>query len=91
MPLQMMFENKTVTYETFVNDLAIALAPRVKDLMENKQDCLSQRKAYDRYGQGNVKRWVIQGRLAPASKRPGKIEYRITDLERCKQRVQDYL
>lgn len=91
MSLQMMFADKMVTYETFVNDLAIALAPRVKDLMEDKQDRLSQRRAYERYGQGNVKRWVKQGRLQVASKRPGKIEYRIEDLDRCKQNLQDYL
>ena len=88
--LQLMFADKCVTYETFINDLATALAPKLKELEENPSDIISQSKAFKLFGQGNVLRWRQKGMLKPVSKRPGKIEYRISDLRLLQQRPQDY-
>ena len=88
--LQLMFADKCVTYETFINDLATALAPKLKELEEKPSDIISQNKAFKLFGQGNVLRWRQKGMLKPVSKRPGKIEYRLSELRLLQQRPQDY-
>ena len=88
--LQLMFADKCVTYETFINDLATALAPKLKELEENPSDIISQNKAFKLFGQGNVLRWRQKGMLKPVSKRPGKIEYRLSERRLLQQRPQDY-
>ena len=88
--LQLMFADKCVTYETFINDLATALAPKLKELEENPSDIISQNKAFKMFGQGNILRWRRPGLLKPVSKRPGKIEYRLSELRLLQQRPQDY-
>lgn len=82
------FPDKCVSYETFVKDIAMSIVQ-----MQSKmtKDVISQRKAFDRYGESNVRRWVKTGKLSIYSKRPGKIEYKIQDLERCSNHIQDYL
>ena len=74
--LQLMFADKCVTYETFINDLATALAPKLKELEENPSDIISQNKAFKLFGQGNVLRWRQKGMLKPVSKRPLNIDCR---------------
>lgn len=88
--LQLVFADKNVSYETFINDLANALAPKLKAMEENPSDLISQNQAFKKFGQGNVLRWRQKGMLKPVSKRPGKIEYRISDLRILQQRPQDY-
>lgn len=88
--IQLQFADKCVTYETFINDLAQALAPKVSELLENPGDIISQRQAYKLFGKGNVTRWLRSQDLSPVSKRPGKVEYRISDLRLLQQRTQDY-
>lgn len=41
------------------------------------------------FGQGNIRRWREKGLVEPVSKRPGKIEYRVSDLRILQQRKQD--
>ena len=91
MVIHMEFPDKTVTYETFINDLATVLAPKLKELMNNPSDVISQREAYRRFGKCNVMRWVRTMKLVPFSKRPGKVEYRVSDLLVLQQRKQDYM
>lgn len=73
-----------------LEEIADILAAKVKEKLASPNDCISQRQAYKEFGQGNVKRWLRQERLQPVSKRPGKIEYRRSDLLICHQKVQDY-
>ena len=61
-----------------------------KELEENPSDIISQNKAFKLFGQGNVLRWRQKGMLKPVSKRPGKIEYRLSELRLLQQRPQDY-
>lgn len=88
--LQIAFSDKCVTYETFINDLAAALVPKLMEAMENPSDIISQRRAFKIFGEGNIRRWLRQGHLKPFSKRPGKIEYKLSDLRILQQRQQDY-
>ena len=86
MSIQIQFSDKCVSYNTFINDLAAALVPKLRQAMEARRDVISQREAFRRYGQGNVLRWRL-----PVAKRPGIIEYNVDDLEKLKSRHQDYI
>ena len=88
--IQMVFPDKCVTYNTFINDLATALVPKLKEAMENPSDIISQNRAFQLFGQGNIRRWREKGLVEPVSKRPGKIEFRLSDLRILQQRKQDY-
>ena len=88
--IQLAFPDKCVTFDTFINILATALAPKLKELLENPSDIISHNQAFKIFGQGNIRRWREKGLLEPVSKRPGKIEYRLSDLRILQQRKQDY-
>ena len=88
--IQLMFPDKCVTYSTFINDLATALVPKLLEAMENPSDLISQNQAFKIFGQGNIRRWRKKCLLEPVRKRPGKIEYRLSDLRILQQRKQDY-
>ena len=79
-------------FQYFCKRLASAIAPMLIELTRNPpKDIYSQREAYRRFGCGNVRRWVKEGRLKPFAKRPGKIEYKRADLEALFNTEQDYL
>ena len=83
------FLDHLIPYETFLNDLA----SRVVALLKNDNDdpeYISQRKAYEIFGRRNVERWRRQGKVEPI-KRPGKVEYRTSELRMLQRTVQDYL
>lgn len=69
------FPDKSVSYATFVRDVAA--------------ETVSQRKAYAMFGRGNVDRWRRQGKITPY-KRPGKVEYFVCELRKAQQAKQDY-
>ena len=72
------FPDKSVTYDTFVNDVAATVVKMLSDT-QNDAEFISQRQAYAIFGRGNVDRWRRQGKIEP-HKRPGKIEYRTSEL-----------
>lgn len=82
------FPDKSVTYSTFVNDVAASVV-RMLNEVRNEPETISQRQAYAMFGRGNVDRWRKQGKIEPC-KRPGKIEYRTSELRLLQQVKQDY-
>lgn len=86
--LKIQFSDKMVTYEKFINDLALQLSILLNHSQQDKQT-LSQREAFRRFGEGNVRRWLKQN-LLTIRKRPGKIEYQLSELLACQSRQQDY-
>lgn len=88
---ELLFADKCVTYDTFVNDLARVVTKMVVDQLRNGKDVLTQNEAYRRFGRANVDRWVRQCRLEPLAVRPGKKEYRLDDLMKLHNCQQDYL
>lgn len=82
------FPDKSVTYSTFVNDVAASVV-RMLTEVRNEPETISQRQAYAMFGRGNVDRWRKQGKIEPC-KRPGKIEYRTSELRLLQQVKQDY-
>ncbi|MBR6774732.1 MAG: hypothetical protein IKM23_03360 [Bacteroidales bacterium] len=83
------FKDKSVPYEVFVKDVATRI---VRLLDESRHDpvMVSQRKAYEMFGRGNVERWRKQGKAHPC-KRPGKVEYNTAELRELQRVEQDYL
>ena len=84
------FADKMVPYEVFIKDLAREIVAQTTEALREPNDIVSQNKAFKLFGQGNIRRWVKEGKLTPVSKRPGKIEYRIFDLKRLQEHQQDY-
>lgn len=87
--LHLEFLDKTVSYETFMQDLAARLARLMKSDFADPE-YISQRKAYSIFGRGNVDRWRRIGKVKPF-KRPGKVEYFTADLRLLQRTEQDYL
>ncbi len=82
------FLNKSVSYETFIHDVAASVV-RMLSEVRNDPDTISQRQAYAMFGRGNVDRWRREGRIEPC-KRPGKVEYRTAELRALQRIKQDY-
>lgn len=83
------FLDHLIPYETFLNDLASRVVALLKN-DNNDPEYVSQRKAYEIFGRRNVERWRRQGKVEPI-KRPGKVEYRTSELRMLQRTVQDYL
>lgn len=86
--LTLNFSDKTVTYDTFIHDVAASVV-RMLSEVRNDPEAISQRQAYAMFGRGNVDRWRRQGKIEPC-KRPGKVEYRTAELRALQNVKQDY-
>lgn len=82
------FSDKSVSYDTFVRDVASEVVRQLSELRKDPET-VSQRRAYAMFGRGNVDRWRRQGKISPC-KRPGKVEYKTAELRRLQQVRQDY-
>ena len=83
------FPDKCVRYSTLLNDVAAKVVHMIKQ-DANDHEFISQNKAFQMFGRGNVERWRKQGKVL-AYKRPGKVEYRTADLRLLQRIQQDYL
>ncbi len=83
------FADKSVKYSTFLDDVAARVVALLKK-DANDPEYISQRKAFEIFGRRNVERWRRLGRVKP-SKRPGKVEYKTSDLRLLQRTEQDYL
>jgi hypothetical protein len=88
--LQLEFTDKMVPYDVFVKDLAREIVMQMNEASRRPSGIISQNQAFKYYGAGNVRRWVSKGMIVPLSKRPGKVEYRVSDLDKLQQKLQDY-
>lgn len=82
------FLDHLIPYETFLNDVAAKI---VGLLQADKDDpeFVSQRKAFEMFGRRNVERWRRLGKIEPC-KRPGRVEYRTSELRVLQRVKQDY-
>lgn len=83
------FPDKIVSYDTFLDDLAERIAAKMQHAAKDPE-FVNQRSAYKIFGRANVDRWRRTGKVQPY-KRPGTVEYRMTDLRMLQTTVQDYL
>ena len=86
--MQIAFSDKVVPYDVFVNDVAARIVSVMRKA-ESLPAYISQRKAFEIYGQGNVKRWRKEGKIEPRI-RPGKTEYSTDRLNELQATIQDY-
>ena len=82
------FADKSVPYAQFVEDVASRVVKLLKS-DSNDPDYISQNKAFAIFGRGNVERWRKQGKVNPC-KRPGKVEYKTSELRLLQRVEQDY-
>ena len=82
------FTDKSVSYATFIHDVAAEVVRQLKE-QRDEPETVSQRKAYAMFGRGNVDRWRRQGKVTPC-KRPGKMEYFVAELRKAQRDRQDY-
>lgn len=87
---EMIFMDKTVSYDQFVDELAIKIALKIH-MVENGQLEISQSKAFKMFGRADVERWIKHGKLTPCRVSPGKKRYRLADLQKLANIKQNYL
>lgn len=87
--MQIVFSDKVVTYDTFMNDLAARITSFLQN-DKNEPEMISQRQAYKTFGRKNVERWRRAGKIQPYV-RPGKTEYETAQLRLLQRTEQDYL
>lgn len=88
--IEIKYDNKLVQPDVFAKFLFPYILKLWFEHQRLSKDVISQREAYKTYGKGNVMRWKKNGELIPLSIRTGKIEYKVTDLEKLRNRFQDY-
>lgn len=81
-------ENKSVSYDTFVRDIATSVV-NILEEVRNEPEFINQSQAYSMFGRANVDRWRRKGKIEPC-KRPGKVEYRTSELRALQRTKQDY-
>lgn len=82
------FIDKSVTYDTFVRDVATSVV-RLLSEVRNDPEYISKRRAYKLFGRGNIDRWLKNEDIKPHI-RPGKIELKMAELRVLQNREQDY-
>ena len=85
----MQFPDHMVPYDVFIKDLSARIVSLIKSDKDDPE-YVSQRKAFSMFGRKNVERWRKQGKIIPC-KRPGKVEYKTSELRLLQRTVQDYL
>ena len=84
------FADKSVTFDRFVEVVATKLALKMHQIEKGQLE-ITQAKAYKIYGRADVERWKKSGLLTPSRISPGRILYKITDLNRLANVKQNYL
>jgi hypothetical protein len=82
------FKDHIIPYDRFLNDVAAKVVSFLKN-DNNDPEYVSQRKAYSIFGRRNVERWRRERKIEPI-KRPGKIEYKTSELRLLQRTIQDY-
>lgn len=82
------FLDHLIPYDTFLNDVASRVVAMLK-IDKDDPEFISQRKAWELFGCRNVERWRRQGKIVPF-KRPGRLEYRTSELRLLQRTIQDY-
>ena len=92
--VQIQFADKMVSFDTFLSAIRNVVQEEVSKAV-GKRPFITQAKAYSTFGRRNVERWVKEGLVQVHGRgKDGKItrlEYRISELEACACKIQDYL
>jgi hypothetical protein len=82
------FKDHVIPYDRFLNDVAAKVVSFLKN-DNNDPEYVSQRKAFKLFGRSNVERWRREQRIQ-TYKRPGKVEYKTSELRLLQRTIQDY-
>lgn len=82
------FLDHLVPYDTFLNDVAARIVCMLKADADDPE-YVSQNVAWRMFGRKNVERWRREGKIEPA-KRPGRLEYKTSELRLLQRNKQDY-
>ena len=92
--VQIQFADKMVSFDTFLSALRNVVKEEISKAV-GKRPFITKAKAFDAFGRRNVERWVKEGKVKVYGRgKNGKItryEYRVSELEACAFKVQDYL
>lgn len=88
-PMHIGFADKMPTFDTFVDAVAARVAHYLKE-ERNDPEYMSKRCADKMFGRGNVERWIKAGKVE-VSRRPGKMDLKVSDMRLCQRTEQDYL
>ena len=83
------FLDRFVPYNAFLKDVGSTVVAMLKE-ETNDPEFISQRKAFAMFGRRNVERWRRSGLIEPI-KRPGRVEYKTSQLRLLQRNSQDYL
>lgn len=87
--VQIQFSDKMMPFSTFIGAIRNVVREEVANAV-GINDSISQNKAFRKYGKARVLHWLKDGLVQP-SKTRGKLLYKVSELEACKMRIQDYL
>lgn len=87
---EIIFSDKTVTYDQFVTDLATRIALKIHQVEKGQLE-ISQAKAFKMFGRADVEWWIRNGKLKPCRVSPGKKRYRLIDLQKLANIQQNYI
>lgn len=92
--VQIQFADKMVSFDTFLSAIRNVVQEEISKAV-GKRPFITQAKAFDTFGRRNVERWVKEGKVKVFGRgKNGKItryEYRLSELEACACKFQDYL
>ena len=78
---EIIFSDKTVSYDQFVTDLATRIALKIHQVEKGQLE-ISQAKAFKMFGRADVERWIKNGKLKPCRVSPGKKRFKLIDLQK---------
>ena len=87
---EIIFSDKTVSYDQFVTDLATRIALKIHQVEKGQRE-ISQAKALKMVGRANVERWIKNGKLKPCRVSPGKKRFKLIDLQKLANVQQNYI
>ena len=88
--IEMIFADKSVTYDHFTSDLATKIALKMYQIEKGKLE-ISQSQAFKMFGRADVERWIKSGKLQPSRISPGKKRLKLVDLQKLANIQQNYL
>ena len=88
--IEMIFADKSVTYDYFTSDLATKIALKMYQIEKGKLE-ISQSQAFKMFGRADVERWIKSGKLQPSRISPGKKRFKLVDLQKLANIQQNYL
>ena len=92
--VQIQFADKMVSFDTFLTAIRTVVHEEVSKAV-GKRPFITKAKAFSTFGRRNVERWAKEGKIQVFGRgKDGKVtryEYRLSELEACANKVQDYL